>query len=102
MTFRVKIPSTEDVRKVAKLTLRILGEETTVVMRHAFPKGMKSGRCPFCGLSIGVDWEGTLSSQGHPGLYHALPMCETYDSKTADEYVEAVLARGRDAYGRKR
>lgn len=42
-----------------------------------------------------VDWEGKASPEGLPALYHDLPMCPEYENNTADEYVAAVLSRGK-------
>lgn len=90
MTFKIRIPTKEDVAKVAEVTLRKFGERYAKVLSVAFAD-RKRGRCPFCGGGLVVDYDGSLSDGKYEALYHDLPMCSDYESRSADEYVEAVL-----------
>jgi hypothetical protein len=43
--------------------------------------------CPFCAPSGGII---TLDFE-HGGILHSLPVCQSFDRMTADEFVQAVL-----------
>ena len=47
------------------------------------------GPCPFChhsGGKLECDFDGGM-------LFHTLPVCETFNRLTADEFVKAVIER---------
>jgi hypothetical protein len=54
------------------------------------PKPVKSddgwthGACPFCERQVSVNWD-------DQALLHEQPMCKDFETRTADQFVQAVL-----------